>query len=337
MHQNGHFHPVRPVLPWRRTHVETRVLGPPLTMREREVAQLIGRGLTNRQIADELRISDRTVGAHVQNILNKLGATNRAQIAAWAAGHVEIKHVHVDAPAAPVPVVARSRTFSLSPTIQVSLLVLAAVVLTVAFPADRPVWPPSVAAAVDGQRGDLVFEAHFDPNAGEFTPPYVLDDPAGSQLRFVDGGLQYTVLKSGGNTGNGTAIPAMSSYFAEFGLRVKAGSAVHFWISLNTDQAQHLIDIDTAVESMQLVYFIGGDTPFSAALGNPASIDGLQSGREFAVSVLVQPPHYRVYLDGVRVIDVRHQSPRGHMAPGFGIFGDRGTVTLSAVRVYTVA
>lgn len=54
-----------------------------LTRREREVGSLIARGLTNRQIAHELTISERTVTTHVGRILNKLEATSRAQVATW--------------------------------------------------------------------------------------------------------------------------------------------------------------------------------------------------------------------------------------------------------------
>jgi non-specific serine/threonine protein kinase len=54
-----------------------------LTPREREVAALVARGLTNRQIANELIIAERTADAHVSNILNKLTLTSRAQLAAW--------------------------------------------------------------------------------------------------------------------------------------------------------------------------------------------------------------------------------------------------------------
>lgn len=56
-----------------------------LTRREREVASLVAQGLTNRQIAQRLSISDRTAETHVIHILNKLGLTSRAQVAAWAA------------------------------------------------------------------------------------------------------------------------------------------------------------------------------------------------------------------------------------------------------------
>ena len=58
-----------------------------LTAREREVAVLIARGLTNRQIAEALVISERTADTHVGNILGKLGLATRAQVAAWAVEH----------------------------------------------------------------------------------------------------------------------------------------------------------------------------------------------------------------------------------------------------------
>lgn len=57
-----------------------------LTPREREVAALVARGLTNLQVAAELTISERTVEGHVERILGKLEFRSRAQIAAWLAG-----------------------------------------------------------------------------------------------------------------------------------------------------------------------------------------------------------------------------------------------------------
>jgi DNA-binding CsgD family transcriptional regulator len=56
----------------------------PLSAREFEVARLVADGLTNAAIADALGLSPRTVGAHVEHILAKLGVTRRAEIAAWA-------------------------------------------------------------------------------------------------------------------------------------------------------------------------------------------------------------------------------------------------------------
>src|SRR6266702_3981625 len=55
-----------------------------LSRREREVAVLVARGLTNREIARTLFVSERTAENHVQHILAKLGFGSRAQIAAWA-------------------------------------------------------------------------------------------------------------------------------------------------------------------------------------------------------------------------------------------------------------
>lgn len=55
-----------------------------LTRRERQVAARIGQGESNREIAQEFVLSQRTVETHVANILNKLGFTGRAQIRKWA-------------------------------------------------------------------------------------------------------------------------------------------------------------------------------------------------------------------------------------------------------------
>ena len=55
-----------------------------LTRREREVLRLVGRGLTNRQIAATLFISTKTAGVHVSNILAKMGVERRAEAAAVA-------------------------------------------------------------------------------------------------------------------------------------------------------------------------------------------------------------------------------------------------------------
>ena len=58
----------------------------PLSPRELEVARLVARGLTNKQIGQTLYVSERTAENHVQHILTKLGLRNRSQIAAWASG-----------------------------------------------------------------------------------------------------------------------------------------------------------------------------------------------------------------------------------------------------------
>jgi DNA-binding CsgD family transcriptional regulator len=54
-----------------------------LSAREREVAELVSLGHTNRQIAERLVITRRTTENHMQHIFEKLGLSSRAQLAVW--------------------------------------------------------------------------------------------------------------------------------------------------------------------------------------------------------------------------------------------------------------
>ena len=56
-----------------------------LTARQQDVAALVARGFTNKQIAHRLGISRFTAETHVRNILERLGAASRTEIATWAA------------------------------------------------------------------------------------------------------------------------------------------------------------------------------------------------------------------------------------------------------------
>jgi non-specific serine/threonine protein kinase len=56
-----------------------------LTRREREVAELVAQGRSNRSVARALGIGERTVEAHVAAALSKLGFASRVQLAAWVA------------------------------------------------------------------------------------------------------------------------------------------------------------------------------------------------------------------------------------------------------------
>jgi DNA-binding NarL/FixJ family response regulator len=55
-----------------------------LTGREREVLALVADGRSNRQIGEELYISDRTVARHLTNIYHKIGVTSRTQATRYA-------------------------------------------------------------------------------------------------------------------------------------------------------------------------------------------------------------------------------------------------------------
>lgn len=59
--------------------------GPQLTKRERQIAEIVATGASNKEIAAKLVISPRTAEAHVEHILAKLGFASRVQIAAWVA------------------------------------------------------------------------------------------------------------------------------------------------------------------------------------------------------------------------------------------------------------
>jgi DNA-binding NarL/FixJ family response regulator len=55
----------------------------PLTARERQIVELVAQGKANRQIADELFISEKTVSRHLANAYVKLGVGSRTAAAAW--------------------------------------------------------------------------------------------------------------------------------------------------------------------------------------------------------------------------------------------------------------
>jgi predicted ATPase/DNA-binding CsgD family transcriptional regulator len=74
-----------PARPPKKPRAPAMPAGGSLTPRELEVARLVARGRSNKQIAAELVISQRTAEGHVERILAKLGFTSRAQLAAWVA------------------------------------------------------------------------------------------------------------------------------------------------------------------------------------------------------------------------------------------------------------
>jgi DNA-binding NarL/FixJ family response regulator len=74
----------RPILPEVAQRLAGRMFKAALTQRETEVLQLLARGLRNKEIAAELRISEETVQGHVKNILAKLSVHDRTEAVAVA-------------------------------------------------------------------------------------------------------------------------------------------------------------------------------------------------------------------------------------------------------------
>ena len=96
------------------------------------MAGLVAQGLTNRQIAGRLFISERTVDGHLEHVREKLGVNTRAQIAAWVASQGTGSTMAVPVPALrqPPPVrskIARPRAFvAIALVVAVGLSVVAA-------------------------------------------------------------------------------------------------------------------------------------------------------------------------------------------------------------------
>jgi DNA-binding CsgD family transcriptional regulator len=305
-----------------------------LSPREREIARLIGLGLTNKEIGSRLRISERTVGSHVQNIFNKLDASNRAQIATWWA------HASLDS-AAPTVLAAPNRGPGKEPNSPLArarvalLLVLSLGAALVTASADRAQGQGS--GGRPAEVGSIVYDAKLAGDGEGFGVRYVIGDPSASAIQFRPGVVEFAVLKPDGNTGASVAMAPLPRYYTELELKVEPGSNVEFWLDLDsngwiTHIGDHLVDFETAAQLMQLQYLVpdrGGQ-----AMGPQITVTGMQTGRTFRLAALADPPLYQVYLDGQIMVSLRHAPSAYSLSPSFAIFGQGGTVVLTAMRVY---
>lgn len=134
----------------------------PLTARERQVADLVAEGLTNREIAVRLLIAERTAEGHVEQIRNKLAFTSRSQIAAWAVEQRRSAQVSVPLAAPAPPAIQTRRIAQRGPRRHEVVLGAAALVLLLvagaSYLAGRsapPVSPQVTVVAGTGIRGSF--------------------------------------------------------------------------------------------------------------------------------------------------------------------------------------
>lgn len=73
---------------WRRMR-QSAGSKPSLTLREREILSLAGKGLSNAEIAERLNLSPHTIKSHIHNLLRKIGASNRAEAAFLLRGRLD--------------------------------------------------------------------------------------------------------------------------------------------------------------------------------------------------------------------------------------------------------
>lgn len=200
----------------------------PLTRRETEVAALVAEGMTNREIAARLFISERTAESHVEQIRNKLGFHSRTQIAVWFA-ETKLQKVPASSPGGRIAGSARS----LEPPVaarrwripsRVLMLMAGAVAATAGLTAAAvllSVREPGSSATMSTVAGTgvIAFSADGSPPTGTaLARPvamaldssdrlYVVD---GDRVRLITGKRVLTVVGTGeaGYSGDGGAATA---------------------------------------------------------------------------------------------------------------------------------
>ncbi|HKW58780.1 MAG TPA: LuxR C-terminal-related transcriptional regulator [Candidatus Dormibacteraeota bacterium] len=147
-----------------------------LSRREREVAALVAEGLSNREIAERLFISERTAEGHVEQIFNKLGFGKRSQIAAWFANRTDSDADSRRRSALPVP--RTSLVGRIDEIARVSELIRAAPLVTVIGPGGvgKTRLAQEVVLRVDADFADGVWWVDLSPvPVAESVAPAVAD------------------------------------------------------------------------------------------------------------------------------------------------------------------
>jgi len=167
-----------------------------LTRREQEVATLVAQGLTNRQIAQHLFISERTAEHHVEQIRSKLGFHSRAQIAAWIAGQPASEGTppappkvtsQASAPSPKQAAGARPARRLRWPIVAAAGGLAAGLLAVLVFLATQPGEPAMTITTVAGTGRSTFSPDGSVATATDLTRPLALAVDAGGSLYFIDG------------------------------------------------------------------------------------------------------------------------------------------------------
>ena len=177
-----------------------------LTRREQEVAALVAQGLTNRQIAERLFISERTAEHHVEQIRSKLGFHSRAQVAAWIVGSpppLATPAVVEAAPAAepssvqqPTTAMKQARRSRWAIAV-LAVLLVAAGLAALAFAVNRKGGPSMVIVTVAGTGRSMFSPDGRLATATDLIHPSAVAVDANGTLYFIDGNRVRMITRQG--------------------------------------------------------------------------------------------------------------------------------------------
>lgn len=85
-----------------------------LSNREAEVAELVTKGLSNKEVANQLFVTEKTVKFHLTNIYKKMNVKSRSQLIVWCMPHMSFQETEAESPAANRPIPAGASTVSAS-------------------------------------------------------------------------------------------------------------------------------------------------------------------------------------------------------------------------------
>jgi DNA-binding CsgD family transcriptional regulator/sugar lactone lactonase YvrE len=303
-----------------------------LSRRELEVARLAAEGLTNRDIAARLFISERTVDGHLEHVREKLGVNTRAQIATWVARQGDVSPAVAD-PVLPAPrPVLRWRRISRR-WLWVAAVLLVAVEATVVLQVMEPAGPKIITFAgsspvIPGDVGDFSGEDVRPASALMSLPSDVVASKDGAvyiadyrngRIRWVAGGTIKTLAGGGKEDLVGGRIG--SSVDIGHASNIAVDPAGRLYLLTIHNQMLEVWTIEPKDNSMTLVVSVGpSHTEFSAYW--PPPVGGLAIGAHGTIYISDRTANL-VYSYGLG-----DQRPRVVAGNGqAGALGDTGPAT----------